>query len=103
VVIHHRLLINNNVVQLNSPENTCLECTVLKVGGENEVFTKVLFRVPAVNVYVNRGEANIVMYDPESCYSVCFNGQSTNNPATRNHASGFWDHCSLNIAAAIIC
>jgi hypothetical protein len=46
----------------------------LKLGGENELFTKVLFREPAVNAYVKRGKTNIVVCELESCSRVCFNG-----------------------------
>jgi hypothetical protein len=96
VVIHRRLLITSNVVQVNSIENMCLECTVLKDGCVSELFTKVLFRVPAVNAYVNRGKTNIVICELDSCSSIAFNGQSSNNAGTGNRASMTQEMAMLN-------
>ena len=71
VVVHRRYMATQNIVQRNSPENLCLECTVLKGGGENELFTRVLFKVPAVNAYINRSKTNIVICELESSSGLC--------------------------------
>jgi len=62
LIIHKRYLIDNNLVDTNVPENLCVECTFLQVGGEeNKLFTKTLFKVRDVATYLTRGRSQVIV------------------------------------------
>ena len=62
VILHKKYLINNNLVFNLSPDNLCIECTFLKVGGEEDInFTKALFHAKDVARYVQKTLTNVVV------------------------------------------
>ena len=72
VVIHRILLISNNLVHPNCAENFCLECTVLKEGGECEFFTKALFNVASVGAFITKSKTNIIICEVESSSGMSY-------------------------------
>lgn len=56
IVIHRQLCLREDVT------NSCLECTILGMGGEmNPLFTKYLFSIPSVAKYVTKSRTNIII------------------------------------------
>jgi hypothetical protein len=62
LVIHRRFLGNRSLYNPYTPENICLECTVLHLLGiEHPSFTKQLFNVDCISAYIIRNKINIIM------------------------------------------
>ena len=62
VILHKKFITQNNVVKNLSSDNVCIECTFLKVGGEEDIeFTKVLFHAKDVARYVQKTMSNVVV------------------------------------------
>jgi hypothetical protein len=63
------MLIGINLVEPNCAKNFCLECMVLKEGGECEVFTKALFNVASVGAFNTKSKSKITICEVE--FSLC--------------------------------
>jgi hypothetical protein len=62
LVIHSRHLIASNLVNQFTPENTCLECTVLHgEGTEHPSYTQQLFKIACVAACVIRSKSNLIL------------------------------------------
>jgi hypothetical protein len=62
LVIHKRFLGNGSLYNPYTPENICLECTVLHLHGvEHPSFTNQLFNVDCISAYIIRNKINIIM------------------------------------------
>ena len=62
LVIHKRILGNTALCNPYTPENICLECTVLHgLGEEHPSYTKQLFNVDCISSYIIRNKINIIM------------------------------------------
>ena len=62
VILHKRFFTNNKLVKKHSADNLSIECTFIKVGGEeNEEYKKVLFKAKDVACYVQKTSSNVVV------------------------------------------
>ena len=62
LIIHKRLLVDNTLVEPLTPNNLCIECTILLPGGEEDPnFTLVLFLASDVGAYLTRNKMNLVV------------------------------------------
>ena len=62
LVIHKRILGNTALYNPYTPENICLECTVLHLNGvEHPSYTQQLFNVDCISSYIIRNKVNIIM------------------------------------------
>ena len=62
LILHRRLLINENLVDPVQPNNYCVECTILVDGGEEDPrYRLVLFRIGDVSAYVTKSKTNLVV------------------------------------------
>ena len=96
LVIHRRLLIDNTVVNLDSPENYCLECTVLHNGGEeHQMYTKALFHLGAVCKYIGASLSSIIVVEIEST-GVTVQPMNNLNPASEQYVANLQAMASLS-------
>jgi hypothetical protein len=62
LVIHIRFLGNRALYNPYTPDNICLECTVLHLHGiEHPSFSKQLFNVDCISAYIIRNKISIIM------------------------------------------
>jgi len=62
VVLHRRLVIDKTIVNPLQSSNYCIECTILRDGGEKDPrFTLVLFHPGDVGSYITRSKANLIV------------------------------------------
>ena len=62
LVIHSRYLITRNVVNQFTPENICLECTILHgEGTEHPSYTQQLFKIACIAAYIIRSKSNLIV------------------------------------------
>jgi hypothetical protein len=62
LVIHSRFLITSNLVNQFTPENICLECTILHgEGTEHPGYTQQLFKIACIAAYIIRSKSNIIV------------------------------------------
>ena len=62
LVIHKRFLGNVALYNPHTPENICLECTILHLHGvEHPSYTKQLFNVDCISSYIIRNKINIIV------------------------------------------
>jgi len=62
LILHRRLLINENLVDPVQPNNYCVECTILVDGGEEDSrYRLVLFKIGDVSAYVTKSKTNLVV------------------------------------------
>ena len=62
LIIHKKILIEENLVEKKMASNLCLECTFLMEGGEEDIrFTKVLFKAQDVAGYIQKTVSNTIV------------------------------------------
>jgi hypothetical protein len=62
LVIHRRFLMNHSLFNPLSPENICLECTILhEQGREHPSFTLQLFNIDCISAFIIRNKTNLIM------------------------------------------
>lgn len=62
VILHRRFLIDKTVVQPMQAKNYCIECNLLKDGGQEDPRFKLgLFRIGDVGTYIARSKANLIV------------------------------------------
>ena len=72
VILHRRLLIDKTVVQPMQAKNYCIECTLLKDGGQEDPRFKLgLFRIGDVGTYITRSKANLIVSLLHLCTDLC--------------------------------
>jgi hypothetical protein len=81
LVIHRRFLINQFLVNPLTPENICLECTILHEHGiEHPGYTCVLFDVDCVSAFITKNQTNLILCQLEDSTSFDNNPSQTTMP-----------------------
>jgi hypothetical protein len=90
LVIHSRYLITSNLINQFTPENICLECTILhEEGTEHPSYTQQLFKIACIAAYVIRSKSNLILSQLEvSTLPEEYVHQSLSQNATTGYSFG---------------
>jgi hypothetical protein len=99
LVLHRRYLVNSKLLEVNIPENICLECTIItELGSDHPNYTKQLFSIECMCAHIVRNKTNIILVQLDevtapdfldlSQQTVMEHQENNSRPPFSQHSSG---------------